>query len=223
MNMQQPELSSREGTIIMSRGLDHPLVTAYLIRLDEVAATVPPGRRGELIADLRTHLDQALGTADLTETEVQAILDRLGQPEAIVAAELQAETPDGAPAGAEATRPTTAHSTGPVRSFPPGPPPVTSHTPGSPILVSAGSPWGPLEVIGVALIATSIFGSILGLPLTVIGLTCVWASGRWKVSDKVIATLFGLGGYLLAVLIIMAAHVFNAAPFAIDLLRSRFS
>jgi len=220
---QQTELSSREGTIIMSRGLDHPLITAYLVRLDEVATAVPPGRRGELIADLRTHLDEALGTAYPTEAEVQVTLARLGTPETIVAAEIQAETPDGAPNGADAHSPITPRYPETIQPYSPEAVPAMSQAPTSPVLVSAGSPWGPLEVIGVALIAISIFGSILGLPLTLIGLTCIWASGSWRVSDKVIATLFGLGGYLLAVLVIVAARIVDAAPFGMHLLRSFFS
>jgi hypothetical protein len=67
----------------------HPeaLVSEYLRRLEAVGSMLLPDRRRELIAEIRTHIDDALleaGTAD--EVTIQNVLERLGPPEEIVAA-----------------------------------------------------------------------------------------------------------------------------------------
>ncbi|MFC7965234.1 HAAS signaling domain-containing protein [Streptomyces cinereoruber] len=77
----------------------HPLVTDYLATVEREASFLPAERREELLADLREHLDVAVGEERDPET-VRAALDRLGSPAAIVAA-ARAEEPEaaGAPAG----------------------------------------------------------------------------------------------------------------------------
>lgn len=65
-------------------GLDHPLVRAYLRRLDALAAALPPERRGELRADVDEHLGEALAGAD-DDDAVASVLARLGAPEDLVA------------------------------------------------------------------------------------------------------------------------------------------
>jgi hypothetical protein len=67
----------------------HPdaLVADYLRRLEAAAATLPPDRRTELVAEIRAHIDDALreaGSAD--DITVRNVLERLGPPEEIVAA-----------------------------------------------------------------------------------------------------------------------------------------
>ena len=62
------------------------LVAEYLDRVRAAASGLGPGRREELIQDLREHI--ATARAELTtETEegIRAILDRLGDPAAIAA------------------------------------------------------------------------------------------------------------------------------------------
>jgi nitrate reductase NapE component len=62
------------------------LVAEYLDRVRAAAAGLDPGRREELIQDLREHI--ATARAELTtetEADVRAILDRLGDPTAIAA------------------------------------------------------------------------------------------------------------------------------------------
>lgn len=72
-------------------GLDHPEVAAFLARLRGAAAGLPPARREELVAELGEHLRDALPDG-ASDAEVRSVLDRLGEPEDIVAAET-----DGAP------------------------------------------------------------------------------------------------------------------------------
>ncbi|MFC7929354.1 HAAS signaling domain-containing protein [Streptomyces cinereoruber] len=72
----------------------HPLVTDYLATVEREASFLPAERREELLADLREHLDVAVGEERDPET-VRAALDRLGSPAAIVAA-ARAEEPEAA-------------------------------------------------------------------------------------------------------------------------------
>jgi HAAS len=80
--------------------MDDPLVTDYLDRLRAAAASLPLDRRGELVDDVRGHIEMALTTDDGDETVVDTVLARLGSPEEIVAAEIEAEP---VPAAMEAT------------------------------------------------------------------------------------------------------------------------
>ena len=67
-------------------GQDHPEVVRFLARLDRAAAVLPPARREELLAEIGEHLREALA-GDATDARVRSVLDRLGTPEDIVAAE----------------------------------------------------------------------------------------------------------------------------------------
>jgi len=71
----------------MAVSLDHPAVAEYLRRLDQAAARLPAGRRGELIEEIRGHVSEALAAIGDDEAAVRGVLDRLGSPEEIVAAE----------------------------------------------------------------------------------------------------------------------------------------
>ena len=70
----------------MTMKTHHPLVDDYLGRLDHAAARLAPARRAELTGDIEAHLEEALGP-EPTDAEVRTALDRLGDPEEIVAAE----------------------------------------------------------------------------------------------------------------------------------------
>jgi hypothetical protein len=63
----------------------HPLVEEYLRRLDRSAQVLPSGDRVDLVAEIRSHLDSALDR-NASESEIRNLLDRLGEPEDIVAA-----------------------------------------------------------------------------------------------------------------------------------------
>lgn len=62
----------------------HPLAAAWLDRIDRLATGLPEERRQELLADLRDHLDTALG-GDTDTPQVEAVLARMGDPADIVA------------------------------------------------------------------------------------------------------------------------------------------
>jgi hypothetical protein len=78
----------------------HPLATEYVKRLQRAARRLPPDRRVDLIAEIESHLAEALDPR-ATEPEARNVLDRLGTPEAIVAAEQPASTE---PAGGRGTK-----------------------------------------------------------------------------------------------------------------------
>ena len=73
---------------------EHPLVAAYLRRLDDAARALPGGQRSELVTDIREHLADAL-PPDAGEADIRAVLDRLGDPEAIVAAAVESGSAGG--------------------------------------------------------------------------------------------------------------------------------
>lgn len=86
----------------MSTVHDHPAVHGYLARLREVAGALPPLRRDELLTEIRCHIDDALAAPDPTgaagDDRVRRVLARLGDPEDIVAAEMdQSPAPTVAP------------------------------------------------------------------------------------------------------------------------------
>jgi hypothetical protein len=78
----------------------HPLATEYVKRLQRAARRLPPDRRAELIAEIESHLAEALHPR-ATEPEARNVLERLGTPEAIVAAEQPASAE---PAGGRGTK-----------------------------------------------------------------------------------------------------------------------
>ena len=72
----------------------HPLARDYMKRLRKAVASLPRARRDELIGEIESHLREAL-PAGASEVEARGVLERLGEPEQIVAeAESEAkETP----------------------------------------------------------------------------------------------------------------------------------
>lgn len=63
------------------------LVAAYLARVERAASRLPAARREELLADLREHIEIVRAESEAeTEAQIRTILDRLGDPESIVAA-----------------------------------------------------------------------------------------------------------------------------------------
>jgi hypothetical protein len=64
----------------------HPLAAEYLERLRRAARGLPPGRRRELLAEIEGHLSEAIDPS-AAEAQALTVLDRLGDPEAIIAAE----------------------------------------------------------------------------------------------------------------------------------------
>lgn len=60
-------------------------VDAYLARLDALLHDLPRERRGEIVADIREHIDAAIGAEDapVGEAAVRNVLERLGDPSEI--------------------------------------------------------------------------------------------------------------------------------------------
>jgi uncharacterized membrane protein len=85
------------------------LVEDYLSRLDSAGAILPADRRTELVEEIRQHITDALGETDPTSVStVRNVLDRLGPPADIIAAEapLHDSAPKpAAPAAAPAPAP----------------------------------------------------------------------------------------------------------------------
>lgn len=137
----------------------HPLVDAYLRRLDAASVGLPTDRRIELAAGIREHIGAALaasGTHD--EAAVRNVLDRLGSPE-----EVAESAVDSSPV---------ARGGGPPhdgRTHVPAP-----HVTG-------------LEIAGLVILA--IGGVILPVLGVVVGLVLVWSSSLWAKKDKLIATV----------------------------------
>ncbi len=72
----------------------HPLAADYLDRLEHAARHLPRGERRELIEDISAHLAEAIDPG-MSDAEALTVLDRLGDPEDIVDAQLP-EEPYGA-------------------------------------------------------------------------------------------------------------------------------
>jgi uncharacterized membrane protein len=144
---------------------DEPLVRDYLGRLEAAAWPLAAARRTELVGEVREHIDAALTEAGQTdEVTVRNVLERLGPPEEIVAAESEgAATPQ-------------------------------SRT-------SRSSSWGPIEIIAVVLLTVgAVFIPFVG---PIIGLVFVWASTRWTVREKLIASAIVIALLLLPILAII--------------------
>ena len=64
----------------------HPLAAKYLERLRRAARGLPPDRRRELLAEIEGHLSEAIDPS-ASEAQALTVLEKLGEPEAIIAAE----------------------------------------------------------------------------------------------------------------------------------------
>lgn len=73
----------------------HPLAAEYLESLRRAGRDLPAGRRRELLAEIEGHLSEAIEPG-ASDAQALTVLDRLGEPEAIIAAEMPPpdETPE---------------------------------------------------------------------------------------------------------------------------------
>lgn len=119
---------------------DDVVVRDYLGRLEAAAWPLPVVRRAELIGEVREHIDAAMSEAgNRDEVTVRNILERLGPPEEIVAAEAESGAAAALPIGGQ---------------------PVGA--------VVGSSPWGAVEIIALLLLTLgAVFlpfvGPVLGL------------------------------------------------------------
>jgi len=65
----------------------HPLAAEYLERLRRAGRRLPPGRRRELLAEIEGHLSEAIDPS-ASDAQALTVLEKLGEPEAIIAAEM---------------------------------------------------------------------------------------------------------------------------------------
>jgi uncharacterized membrane protein len=71
------------------------LVDHYLTRLADAAQALPPARRTELLSEIREHIDASMTDgAGTDETSVRTMLDRLGEPDDIIAAAMEIDPPE---------------------------------------------------------------------------------------------------------------------------------
>ncbi|WP_407675351.1 HAAS signaling domain-containing protein, partial [Peterkaempfera griseoplana] len=127
------------------------LVSEYLRRLDNACSLLPPPRCQELPQEIREHIDAALDEAEVLDADtVRAVLERLGQPADIVAAELQATPAGGLPAVTSEGRPAAGSDAQPVTALPPAapatapfPPPPTAPPATPAVLAEPGRLRGP--------------------------------------------------------------------------------
>jgi uncharacterized membrane protein len=145
----------------MSIPVTHPLLRAYLDRLDRCAAVLPTDQRTELVEEISRHIADAMAIGQVrTEADMRTMLDRLGEPEEIVAA-----------AGADA---------GPTSGFTPAPPYIAE----APVALRA--PTATWEGITVTLLT---IGSIVPVIGWLAGVAMLWTSKRWRPGEKVLGTL----------------------------------
>lgn len=79
----------------MTNSKANRLVDDYLTRLADAAQALPPDRRAELVSEIREHIAASrTGSAGADETAVRTMLDRLGDPDDIVAAAIEIDPPE---------------------------------------------------------------------------------------------------------------------------------
>lgn len=164
------------------------LISDYLGRLEAASWPLPPTRRGELTAEVREHIDRALLEAgNRDETTVRNVLDRLGRPEDIVAAEAEAT-------GAAHERPAWS---------------AASQTASSWMAQAAARGWGGLEIAAVLLLTLGAL--LLWWVGPIIGIVVAWFSERWTSAEKRVATItvVGLGLLQLVLLGVIFAGAFS--------------
>lgn len=170
-----------------------PVVDDYLRRLDDAARILPDERRRELVEEISAHIAESRA-GDAGEAEVRTLLDRLGEPEEIVAAARDEETLDqplGPAAGAPTPPPpSSVHGRSGYGDRPPGAPTYAAVPPMAPELRSPGI---GLEISAVLLMTV---GSVVPVLLWLVGVVLLWSSRRWRPWEKIVATLVVPGGPL---------------------------
>jgi uncharacterized membrane protein len=129
------------------------LIDGYLARLSAAAADFPAGARNELLEDMRSHIAEARSREqEETDATILNILDRLGEPETVVADARDRLGLRQAPAA----RP------------------------------------GVLEIAALVLL-------LFPWP---VGVVLLWLSSMWSRRDKIIGSIFTVGGYPTAFVIL---------------------
>jgi uncharacterized membrane protein len=159
------------------------LVEQYLSRLETASQALSGRRRAELLAEVRDHISAALAeTGSVDEATVRNLLDRLGDPEEIVAAE----------------------EANPERVPPIGFAAAGTAAAGTSAGTSASARFGVVE--GLALLLLVVGPWIIPFIGAVLGLIFVWASSRWQQREKAIATAIVLCGPLASIVALVFAR-----------------
>jgi uncharacterized membrane protein len=157
------------------------LVREYIGRLDAAAAGLPAERRSELETEVREHIETALQEAgSRDEVAVRNVLERLGSPVDIVAAESDGIR-DRLPENAAAQSVTT-------QRFP--------------------RAWGATEII--ALLLLTVGAIVLPFLGPLLGLIFVWLSDIWTRNQKLIATAIVLVLLLLPIGLLFGASTIGS-------------
>jgi hypothetical protein len=153
------------------------LVRDYLARLEAAAAILPADRGTELVTEVRDHIGTALAEAGGSdEVTVRNVLERLGSPEDIVAAERSSAR---VPGGAFLARDGAASGSRWGR-----------------LEVAAAA------LLGLAWPALLLpFGVVLWLAFGVVGLVLVWASHAWSGRRKLIITSLVVVLYVVVIVV----------------------
>jgi len=139
------------------------LVRDYLGRLDAAAWPLKVDRRAELLAEVREHIETALAEAgQRDEVTVRNVLERLGLPEEIVAAEAEAGGAAAAPVGGRAAA------------------------------LAAASTWGAVEIIALLLLTVGavllpVIGPVIGLLF--VWLSTHWTRREKVIATIIVAVL----------------------------------
>jgi uncharacterized membrane protein len=155
----------------MGESARHPLAQAYLWRLRDAARGLPAARRDELLEEVEAHIVESIPSS-ASEAEVRQALDRLGDPEAIVA-----EEQDSPAAPAQVDR---------------EPPESTTPNPVVTEIRAVARRGHTLEWIAIALLLVG--GFIIPVFGWFAGVVLLWISNVWSVGDKLLGTLVFPGG-----------------------------
>lgn len=161
------------------------LVQSYLARLETAAVRLPTDRREELLEEIREHIDGARAAgAAADEAAVRTLLDRLGDPEEIVASAAEdAPSVSGSAGRSALSAPPYGDEAGPYASPYAGRP-----GPGR----DAQAPSSTTVETAACLMLT--VGSLLPVVGWLVGVVLLWSSRRWRVGEKVLGTLVIPGG-----------------------------
>ncbi len=153
------------------------LVADYLRRLSAAAAAMPPERRSDLLSGIEEHIaDARAAGAAADEAAVRTLLDRLGEPEEIVAA---ARDEDGGPAVAY-----------PPSGYPPPGYPRSPQQSAAPPAAAAAQGTG-VELAAVLLMTVGSFVPLVGW---LVGVALLWSSRLWRTGEKLLGTFVIPGG-----------------------------
>lgn len=169
--------------------MSEALISDYLGRLEAAAWPLPATRRSELTTEVREHIETALQEAgSRDEVTIRNVLDRLGRPEEIVAAEAEGSAAGGPP-----------------------PPWRTAAAGASGVMARAAARgWGAVEIAAVLLLTV---GTILLWWIgPIAGAVVAWFSERWTHREKVLANVvvFGLLAVQVVLLVVFLTTAFGA-------------